>query len=95
MRRATPTEIKRMRQLRRAGFLPSAIGKAMGFDGVTIWLHTKDVDGLKPWEYVRAILPHIPLEGPPFPQGYSLNWEELNRLEADQQKEREKEKEKK
>lgn len=89
MHRASLIEIARMKQLRRAGFAPRAIGKAMGFDEVTIWYHTKNVNGLEPWEYIKAILPHMPVEGPPFPRGYSLTWDELHKLEADQQKEKE------
>jgi hypothetical protein len=69
-----------MRQLRRAGFSLLTIAKAFETDRETVYYHVKSDGKGNLVDFVKAVLPHLPLSGPPLPRGYSLAWVESRRL---------------
>ena len=85
LKRLSDSEIQRARQLYHAGFSLEKIAKALGVSKVAIFNHVKDDSKGDLIDFIKALLPHLPLDGPPLPQGYSLRWIEMKRL-ADQDK---------
>ena len=85
LKRLSDPEIQRARQLHRAGFSLEKIAKTLGVSRVAIFNHVKNDSKGDLIDFIKALLPHLPLDGPPLPQGYSLRWIEMKRS-ADQDK---------
>lgn len=66
-----------MRQLRRGGFSLEVIAKVFDTDRESVFYHVKNDKKGSLAELAKALLPHLPFEGPPLPQGYSLRWAEI------------------
>ncbi len=77
MKKLTPEQIARIQQLRRAGYPMATIGKLFGVDRSVIAYHTKNLPRVKLEDFLKTILPHLPLDGPPLPKGWSPTWNEI------------------
>ncbi len=76
----TDEQIARIRQLRRAGYPMATIGKLFGVDRSVVAYHTKNLPQMRLDDFLKAMLPHMPLDGPPLPKGWSPTWNELTEM---------------
>jgi len=80
MKKLSNEEVARIQQLRRAGYPMATIAKLFGVERSVISYHTKNLPRMKLEDYLRTMLPHTPLDGPPLPKGWSPTWRELAKL---------------
>ena len=66
--------------MRRVGYPMATIAKIYGVDRSVIAYHTNNLPKMKLEDFLKAILPHTPIEGPPLPREYSPSWKELGQL---------------
>jgi len=78
MKKLTSEEIARIRQLRRAGYPLATIAKLFGVERSLVAYHTKNLPHIKLEDFLKAMMPHTPLQGPPLPKGWSPTWSELS-----------------
>ena len=83
MTKLTLQQIARIQQLRRAGYPMATIAKLFGVERSVVAYHTKNLPRMKLEDFLKAMLPHTPLDGPPLPKGWSPTWNELSRLFKD------------
>jgi hypothetical protein len=77
-----------MKQLRSGGFSLETIAKVFATDRETVYYHVKNSKKGDLVELAKALIPHLPLEGPPLPRGYSLRWVETYKLKKETRKSR-------
>ena len=58
----------------------ATIAKLFGVERSVINYHTKNLPRMKLEDFLRTMLPHTPLDGPPLPKGWSPTWHELAEL---------------
>lgn len=83
MNKLIPDEIARIQQLRRAGYPLATIAHLFGVERSVVAYHTKNLPHIRLEDFLQAMLPHMPLEGPPLPKGWSPTWSELSQLLKD------------
>ena len=83
MTKLTLQQIARIQQLRRTGYPMATIAKLFGVERSVVAYHTKNLPRMKLEDFLKAMLPHTPLDGPPLPKGWSPTWNELSRLFKD------------
>lgn len=80
MNKLTPEQIARIRQLRNVGYPMATIAKLFGVERSAVAYHTKNLPHMQLEDFLKAMMPHTPLEGPPLPKGWSPTWSELSQL---------------
>jgi len=80
MSKLRPEEIARIRQLRSAGYPMATIAKLFGVERSVVAYHTNNLPHIQLEDFLKAMMPHTPLEGPPLPKGWSPTWVELSQL---------------
>jgi len=80
MKKLTAEEIARIQQLRSVGYPMATIAKLFGVDRSVVAYHTKNLPYIQLEDFLKAMMPHTPLEGPPLPKGWSPTWRELSQL---------------
>jgi len=80
MKKLSSEDIARICQLRRAGYPLATIAKLFGVERSVVAYHSKNLPHIRLEDFLKAILPHTPVEGPPLPKGWSPNWHELSQL---------------
>lgn len=83
MKRLKTDEITRIQQLRRAGYPLATIAKLFGIERSIVAYHTKNLPRMPLEKFLKAMMPHMPLEGPPLPKGWSPTWSEISQLLED------------
>ena len=76
-------DIRRMRQLWRAGFSLSTIARVFNTEPQVVHYHVRMNSKGSLVDFIKALLPHLPTEGPPLPEGYSLTWVEQSKLKEE------------
>jgi hypothetical protein len=80
MKKLAPDQVTRIQQLWRAGYPAATIGRLFGVERSVITYHCKNIPSLELEDFLKAMLPHTPLDGPPLPNGWSPTWRELIQL---------------
>jgi hypothetical protein len=55
----------------------ATIAKLFGVERSVIAYHTKNIPHMELSDFLKAIIPHTPLDGPPLPTGWGPTWDEL------------------
>lgn len=58
----------------------ATIAKLFGVERSVVAYHTKNLPRMKLEDFLKAMLPHTPLDGPPLPKGWSPTWNEVSQL---------------
>jgi len=58
----------------------ATIARLFGVDRSVVAYHTKNLPHIELDDFLKAVLPHTPLDGPPLPRGWSPSWRELSQL---------------
>lgn len=58
----------------------ATIAKLFGVERSAVAYHTKNLPQMQLEDFLRAMMPHTPLEGPPLPKGWAPSWSELSAL---------------
>ena len=83
MKKLTAEQIARIRQLRSVGYPMATIAKLYGVDRSVVAYHTNNLPQIRLEDFLKAMLPHTPIDGPPLPKGWSPTWSELSQLFKD------------
>lgn len=79
MKKLSDGQIARMQQLVKVGYPIATVAKLFDVDRSVVSYHVKNIKRIQLEQFLSAMLPHTPLQGPPLPRGWTPTWSQLSK----------------